>query len=277
MGETPEQRRLALEVTVAELPLDKVRYVMGLGDPVGVLEAVALGADLFDCVWPTRLARHGKILTPTATITSRRPDSPPTRARSSGCGCSTCRVHSRAYLRHLHVTGELLAHSLLTVHNLHYTMQLMAARVVPSNSAGSKSTRRFGGQATFAAPTRRVTSHPARRCVGRTHVTQPRRLRRCGYRPRERRRHDDLGAGSRDGKLPLGLILPLVLFVGIFYFLILRPQRQRMKQQQELMANIGLGDEVRTIGGIVGRIVSMDDENVVLEVEEGRIKFSRAP
>ena len=83
VGETPEQRRLALEVTVAELPLDKVRYVMGLGDPVGVLEAVALGADLFDCVWPTRLARHGKILTPTATITSRRPDSPPTRARST--------------------------------------------------------------------------------------------------------------------------------------------------------------------------------------------------
>lgn len=77
------------------------------------------------------------------------------------------------------------------------------------------------------------------------------------------------------GGSPLGLILPLVLFVGIFYFLILRPQRQRMKQQQDLMANIGLGDEVRTIGGIIGRIVSMDDENVVLEVEVGRLKLSR--
>ncbi len=84
-----------------------------------------------------------------------------------------------------------------------------------------------------------------------------------------------LAQEATGGGSPLGLILPLVLFVGIFYFLILRPQRQRMKQQQDLMANIGLGDEVRTIGGIVGRIVSMDDENVVLEVEVGRIKFSR--
>jgi preprotein translocase subunit YajC len=84
-----------------------------------------------------------------------------------------------------------------------------------------------------------------------------------------------LAQEAATGGSPLGLILPLVLFVGIFYFLILRPQRQRMKQQQDLMANIGLGDEVRTIGGVLGRIVSMDDENVVLEVEEGRIKFSR--
>ncbi len=73
----------------------------------------------------------------------------------------------------------------------------------------------------------------------------------------------------------LQLILPLVLFVGIFYFLILRPQRQRMKQQQTLMSSIGLDDEVRTIGGIIGRIVSMDDENVVLQVEEGRLKVAR--
>ena len=64
VGETPEERRRALEATVAELPGDKVRYVMGLGDPLGVLDAVATGTDLFDCVWPTRLARHGKILTP---------------------------------------------------------------------------------------------------------------------------------------------------------------------------------------------------------------------
>ena len=84
-----------------------------------------------------------------------------------------------------------------------------------------------------------------------------------------------LAQEAADGGSPLGLILPLVLFVGIFYFLILRPQRQRMKQQQTLMSSIGLGDEVRTIGGIIGRIVSMDDENVVLEVEEGRLKVAR--
>ncbi len=84
-----------------------------------------------------------------------------------------------------------------------------------------------------------------------------------------------LAQEAATGGSPLGLILPLVLFVGIFYFLILRPQRQRAKQQQELMSSIGLGDEVRTIGGIIGRIISMDDENVVLEVEEGRLKVAR--
>ncbi len=128
VGETPEERRLALEVTVAELPPGKVRYVMGLGDPVGVLDAVALGADLFDCVWPTRLARHGKILTADGDyhIKAARFAADPSPLHSE-CGCSTCHLHSRAYLRHLHVTGELLAHNLLTVHNLHYTLQLIAA------------------------------------------------------------------------------------------------------------------------------------------------------
>ena len=162
VGETPEERRLALEVTVAELPLDKVRYVMGLGDPVGVLEAVALGADLFDCVWPTRLARHGKILTPDGDyhLKAARFATDPGPLHS-GCGCSTCRVHSRAYLRHLHVTGELLAHSLLTVHNLHYTMQLMATtRRAIEQRRFEEHRACFGGQATFAAPNRRVTSHP---------------------------------------------------------------------------------------------------------------------
>ncbi|MFQ5966630.1 MAG: tRNA guanosine(34) transglycosylase Tgt, partial [Acidimicrobiia bacterium] len=63
VGETTAERRAALKVVIPELPPDRMRYVMGVGDPTGVLEAVALGADLFDCVWPTRLARHGKVLT----------------------------------------------------------------------------------------------------------------------------------------------------------------------------------------------------------------------
>ncbi len=163
VGESPEERRLALEVTVAELPPGKVRYVMGLGDPVGVLDAVALGADLFDCVWPTRLARHGKILTADGDyhLKAARFAADPSPLHPE-CGCSTCDVHSRAYLRHLHMTGELLAHNLLTVHNLHYTLQLIAATRESHRRTPIWGTPPDGdGQATFAATTRRVTSRPA--------------------------------------------------------------------------------------------------------------------
>ncbi len=182
--------------------MDKVRYVMGLGDPLGVLEAVALGADLFDCVWPTRLARHGKILTPDGDYHLKAArfatDAGPLH---SECGCATCRVHSRAYLRHLHVTGELLAHSLLTVHNLHYTLQLIAATRLAIEE------RRFDEhRVTVAArrlspqPTRRVTSRPARRAWAVLTSSNPGLDAGVDTRPRERRRHDDLGAGNRPGR-----------------------------------------------------------------------------
>ncbi len=154
VGETPEERRRALEATVAELPGDKVRYVMGLGDPLGVLDAVAIGTDLFDCVWPTRLARHGKILTPDGDyhLKGARFATDPGPLHSE-CGCSTCGTHSRAYLRHLHVTGELLAHNLLTVHNLHYTLELIAATRLAIEE------RRFD-EHRAAVEARRLSPHP---------------------------------------------------------------------------------------------------------------------
>lgn len=127
VGETASERNLALEACVPELPDDKVRYVMGLGDTEGVLEAVARGCDLFDCVWPTRLARHGRILTPDGDYNLRRSenalDPAPLDPR---CGCHTCATVSRAYLRHLLTTNELTGFRLLSIHNLHYTLRLMA-------------------------------------------------------------------------------------------------------------------------------------------------------
>jgi queuine tRNA-ribosyltransferase len=126
VGEEPTERNAALDACLPELPDGKVRYVMGLGDTEGVLDAVARGADLFDCVWPTRLARHGKVLTGagdynirTAVLTAdERPLEP-------GCTCHTCGRHSRAYVRHLHRTGELTAHRLISIHNLHYTLSIL--------------------------------------------------------------------------------------------------------------------------------------------------------
>lgn len=127
VGEAAEERHAALEAAVGALPPDSVRYLMGLGDTEGVLTAVAQGCDLFDCVWPTRLARHGKVL-------SRHGDYAVRRAEFAGeagpidpdCPCLTCRRYSLGYLRHLRVTGELLGHRLLSIHNLTYTLGLLA-------------------------------------------------------------------------------------------------------------------------------------------------------
>ena len=123
VGESAADRAEALDAVIPELPGDAVRYVMGLGDTEGVLDAVERGCDLFDCVWPTRLARHGKVLSRLGDYSIRRAefaDDP--EPIDPECGCFTCRTHSRGYLRHLRVTDELLGHRLLSIHNLTYTL-----------------------------------------------------------------------------------------------------------------------------------------------------------
>ncbi len=127
VGEEPHERNAALEATFPELPEHKPRYVMGLGDPEGVLDAVARGADLFDCVWPTRLARHGKILTADGDYNLRRAEfirDP--RPLAEECPCHTCSTVSRAYLRHLLATNELTVFRLVSMHNLTFTLSLLA-------------------------------------------------------------------------------------------------------------------------------------------------------
>jgi queuine tRNA-ribosyltransferase len=127
VGESPLERSSAIDAVVPELPPDAVRYVMGLGDTEGMLDAIGRGVDLFDCVLPTRLARHGKALTRTGDISIKRAewtnDASPIEA---DCRCVTCERYSRSYLRHLHSTKESLGQRLLTIHNLAYTYRLMA-------------------------------------------------------------------------------------------------------------------------------------------------------
>lgn len=127
VGESPEERSIALDAVAGVLPAGRPRYVMGLGDTAGVLDAVARGFDLFDCVWPTRLARHGKVLTTSGDFSIRRAEFvTDSRPLDSACRCFTCSRHSRAYLRHLTMTGELLGHRLLSIHNLAYTLGVLA-------------------------------------------------------------------------------------------------------------------------------------------------------
>jgi queuine tRNA-ribosyltransferase len=117
-----------IALTADLLPRDRPRYLMGVGKPLDLVEAVARGVDMFDCVLPTRNARNGGAFTATGPLAIKQ-----TRfARDASpldpdCACYTCRQFTRAYLRHLYTTGELLAPRLLTLHNVHFFLGLMSA------------------------------------------------------------------------------------------------------------------------------------------------------
>jgi queuine tRNA-ribosyltransferase len=128
VGEPKEDMRRILELLDPVLPEDKPRYLMGVGTPQDIFDAVARGVDMFDCVLPTRNGRNGQLFTSEGRISIRnarfRDDA---RPPDEACSCPTCRTVSRAYLRHLHMAGEITAAILMTVHNLaHYLDTLRA-------------------------------------------------------------------------------------------------------------------------------------------------------
>ncbi len=113
--------------TAEQLPPDRPRYLMGTGMPDDLVECVARGVDMFDCVLPTRNARNGQLLTRHGVLVIRNArHAEDRRPPDSDCGCYTCRHFSRAYLRHLFMAGEMTAATLLTVHNLYFYLDLMA-------------------------------------------------------------------------------------------------------------------------------------------------------
>lgn len=125
VGESREAMLEALSLVAPNLPSDKPRYFMGIGDPVGILEVIRLGVDMFDCVLPTRLARHGTALTKEGRLNLKnarfRRDFGPL---DEECGCEACSGYSRAYLSHLVREDEMLGHRLLTYHNVHFVTEL---------------------------------------------------------------------------------------------------------------------------------------------------------
>ncbi|MFM7581476.1 MAG: tRNA guanosine(34) transglycosylase Tgt, partial [Caldilinea sp.] len=126
VGETKEQMYATLDVVGPALPADKPRYLMGVGAPEDIVEAVARGVDLFDCVLPTRVARNGQLLTPDGRMNLRNAQyAEDPRPVQEECRCYTCRTFSRAYLRHLYKAGEISALRLGTIHNVHFMLELM--------------------------------------------------------------------------------------------------------------------------------------------------------
>jgi queuine tRNA-ribosyltransferase len=127
VGEPWGETVAALGAALAELPADRPRYLMGVGDPLGMVEAVGLGVDLFDCVAPTRLARHGRLLTSAGPLSLRQAAfTADARPIDPDCACAVCARWSRAYLRHLLVVGEPVVLRLLTWHNLAWTLGLVS-------------------------------------------------------------------------------------------------------------------------------------------------------
>ena len=126
VGEPVDLMYRVVSGTAAMLPDDRVRYLMGTGMPDDLVECVAAGIDLFDCVLPTRNARNGQLLTREGPLSIKRAEfAEDARPPDPGCSCYTCRRYSRAYLRYLHVAGEMAGRTLNTLHNLHFYLDTM--------------------------------------------------------------------------------------------------------------------------------------------------------
>ena len=127
VGEPAAERNAVLEALAPVLPPDRPRYLMGVGTPTDIVQAVARGIDMFDCVMPTRNARNGHLFTSQGVIKIRNAGhQSDTSPLDPLCACYTCRNYSRAYLRHLDRCNEILGARLNSIHNLHYYLSLMA-------------------------------------------------------------------------------------------------------------------------------------------------------
>lgn len=145
VGEPQEEMMRAVESSAPFLPEDKPRYAMGLGTPPQLLEMIARGIDMFDCVLPTRLARNGTAFTATGTLNLKNAefarDKDPIE---ENCACYSCREFARGYIRHLIKAEEILGLRLITLHNLHFYLDLMRkARELIENGGFDEFRKRF--------------------------------------------------------------------------------------------------------------------------------------
>jgi queuine tRNA-ribosyltransferase len=128
VGETKMQMNRVVAFTAPLMPPDKPRYLMGVGTPEDLLEGIRHGIDMFDCVMPTRVARHGSFFTPTGKRIIRNAEYKEDFAPLvEGCGCYTCQNHTRAYIRHIFRMGEATASALMSIHNIYTLVQLAQA------------------------------------------------------------------------------------------------------------------------------------------------------
>lgn len=169
VGETKEQMYGTLDATCPHLPMHRPRYLMGVGAPEDVVEAVARGVDLFDCVLPTRIARNGALLTPAGRLHIHNARFAEDRGPiQEGCACYTCQTFSRAYLRHLFKAGEISGLRLATIHNL-YFMQWLMEQIRLEISAGTFASFHARFLQNYRIPDQQVRHEQRRRRVEALH------------------------------------------------------------------------------------------------------------
>lgn len=155
VGEPKAEMLRILDATAPALPADRPRYLMGVGTPEDIVEAVRRGVDMFDCVMPTRNARNGYLFTSTGVVKIRNAaNRSDPRPLDGQCDCYTCRNYSRAYLHHLDRCREILGARLNTIHNLHYYQALMRGlrEAIAAGQLENYVTRFYAGRAQRPAP-----------------------------------------------------------------------------------------------------------------------------
>ncbi len=126
VGEPKEVYKEMIDMTIDQLPEDKPRYLMGVGSPVSILEAIERGIDMFDCVLPTRIARHGTAMTSTGRVVAKNAIyKEDFRPIDENCDCYACKNYTRAYIRHLLSANEVFGQRLLSIHNIHFLIKLV--------------------------------------------------------------------------------------------------------------------------------------------------------
>ena len=156
VGEPEAEMMQAVEWSEPHLPENKPRYAMGLGTPPQMIELIARGVDMFDCVLPTRLARNGTAFTAGGTLNLKNAEfAMQTEPIEENCECDTCRNFARGYIRHLVKAEEILGLRLISIHNLHFYLDLMnrARRAIEDGSFADLRARLLTEYKTRGAPT----------------------------------------------------------------------------------------------------------------------------
>ncbi len=246
VGEPRAEMLPALAAAIAELPADRPRYLMGVGDPLALVDGVALGVDQFDCVLPTRLGRHGTVLTSAGRLTLRRAahaDDP--GPLDPACGCPVCQRWSRAYLRHLLVVGEPVAGRLVTLHNLAWVFALME-RIRDAVAGGTLAALRAEIAAVWDPPPTPIRA-PGASC-GRI-LSWPAAL--------SRRSWDQWSSSSPSSSWRLSSSCG--------------PTRSAAacRRQRALLDHLRPGTRVVTVAGVIGTLMGIEGDRAAIEVAPG--------
>ena len=239
VGEPTEVMYEMISQVEPYMPKDKIRYLMGVGTPGNIIEAVSRGVDLFDCVMPSRNARHGHLNTWGGIINIKNAKyERDERPIDPACGCPACRNYSRAYIRHLFKAEEILGMRLAVMHNLWFYNHLME-RIRDELDAGTFTA--------FHDKYVKLLNFERRFCQMQFLTTTSE-----GY---------------------ISLFFTLALMLVLLYFMIYRPQKKQEKKDAAMRNSLEIGDQVTTIGGVIGRVVAIKDDTFVLETGADRVKI----